>query len=394
MYSMKRTTTPVPRKWASKSISVWSLTPRCTTVLILMGARPARRACSMPSSTSLTPPKPPLIFAKTSGSSVSRLTVIRCRPAALSSLAYLASSMPLVVSAMSSMPGSCVRSPIRSARLGRSSGSPPVMRIFLTPARTNTRARRRISSKSRRSLLFRKRYDSWKVSRGMQYGQRKLQRSMTEMRRSWMGRRSVSTGPRPVVPCRTAERGTTFSRTVIDPSPAEEPRDESFWIGIRARRKFHESIGARERGEVTGAVGRRGLGGGAAPVVGLEFHRQVESQRCLDLERGGDGDARRLPRRLAHGGAQRGQHVARQAHQCRHRVAGQREHRRSRLRNAEPHGFAGALRDVVEHQVHAQLLEHLGHQVHAAHGHAAREDQHVVRAQVEVEPLGELRLVV
>jgi hypothetical protein len=36
--------------------------------------------------------------------------------------------------------------------LGRSSGSPPVMRSFFTPARTNTRASRRISVKSSRSL--------------------------------------------------------------------------------------------------------------------------------------------------------------------------------------------------------------------------------------------------
>ena len=35
----------------------------------------------------------------------------------------------------------------------------------------------------------------------MQYGQRKLQRSITEMRRSWIGRRRVSSGPR-VVPDR------------------------------------------------------------------------------------------------------------------------------------------------------------------------------------------------
>ncbi len=52
MYSMNRTITPVPRKRSTRSSTVWSLTPRCTTALILMGSRPARRACSIPESTS------------------------------------------------------------------------------------------------------------------------------------------------------------------------------------------------------------------------------------------------------------------------------------------------------------------------------------------------------
>ena len=118
MYSMKRTITPVPRKRSTRSSTVWSLTPRCTTALILMGSRPARRACSMPASTSSTPPKPPLMRRKTSGSRLSRLTVMRFRPAAFSSKAYLASRTPLVVRATSSTPAMAVRSPMRSARFG------------------------------------------------------------------------------------------------------------------------------------------------------------------------------------------------------------------------------------------------------------------------------------
>ena len=42
MYSMKRTMTPVPRKCSTRSSTVWSLTPRSTTALTLMGDRPAR----------------------------------------------------------------------------------------------------------------------------------------------------------------------------------------------------------------------------------------------------------------------------------------------------------------------------------------------------------------
>jgi hypothetical protein len=42
MYSMKRTMTPVPRKCSTRSGTVWSLTPRwMTTVLIFSGVSPA-----------------------------------------------------------------------------------------------------------------------------------------------------------------------------------------------------------------------------------------------------------------------------------------------------------------------------------------------------------------
>ena len=41
MNSMKRRMWPVPRKWRARSTIWWSLTPFCTTQLILIGARPA-----------------------------------------------------------------------------------------------------------------------------------------------------------------------------------------------------------------------------------------------------------------------------------------------------------------------------------------------------------------
>ena len=52
---------------------------------VLNGIEHARRACSMPFSTSSTLPSPPLILEKTSGSVLSRLTVMRFSPAAFSS---------------------------------------------------------------------------------------------------------------------------------------------------------------------------------------------------------------------------------------------------------------------------------------------------------------------
>jgi len=50
---------------------------------------------------------------------------------------------------------------------------------------------------------------SWKVSRGMQYGQRKLHRSITEMRKSRRGLPSVSRG------AEREPKGTTTSVVAI-----------------------------------------------------------------------------------------------------------------------------------------------------------------------------------
>src|SRR5687768_14271653 len=94
---------------------------------------------------------------------------------------------------------------------------------------------------------------------------------MTEIRRSWMGRRNVSTGVRPkVITC-----------SVLTRSPAEEPRHESFRKGVGSGRKFDEAVGAGQCREVTGAIGGAGFGRSTAPVVVAEFHRQIERQRRL-----------------------------------------------------------------------------------------------------------------
>src|SRR3990172_439898 len=51
MNSMKRTMWPLPLKWRAIGTIESSLTPRLTTMLILMGPRPALAAASMPSRT-------------------------------------------------------------------------------------------------------------------------------------------------------------------------------------------------------------------------------------------------------------------------------------------------------------------------------------------------------
>ena len=67
------------------------------------------------------------------------------------------------------------------------------MRAFVTPNSENNLVRRAISSKERISSRGRNSYASPNISAGMQYGQRKLQRSVTEMRRSRIGLLIVST---------------------------------------------------------------------------------------------------------------------------------------------------------------------------------------------------------
>ena len=132
-----------------------SFTPRCTTALILIGVSPAFSAASMPSSTRATSPRSPLMREKTASSRLSRLTVIRRRPASASACARCASSMPFVVSAMSRMPSIFASESTSAGRSVRSSGSPPVMRSFSTPSRTKMRASRSISSKLRISAFGR-----------------------------------------------------------------------------------------------------------------------------------------------------------------------------------------------------------------------------------------------
>src|SRR5215469_15179245 len=112
----------------------------------------------------------------------------------------------------------------------------------------------------------------------MQYGQRKLQRSMTEMRRSRIGRAKVSRGAASV------RSGTMTSRLdmaynsmstarakghwrraqpdwwghgpPLQPSrPAVQARHEALGVGIGPWRELHEPVRARERGKVPRAVG-------------------------------------------------------------------------------------------------------------------------------------------
>ena len=89
-----------------------------------------------------------------------------------------------MVSERSSIPGTAASIDTSFGKSRRTSGSPPVRRSSLTPISASTRTRRSISSKLRMSL----RSSHGNPSAGMQYWQRKLQRSVTDTRRSVMQR--------------------------------------------------------------------------------------------------------------------------------------------------------------------------------------------------------------
>jgi hypothetical protein len=74
-------------------------------MLIFTGVRPAARAASMPASTAASGARASLIAVKTAGSSASKLTVTRLRPASRKARALRAKSVPFVVRARSSISG-------------------------------------------------------------------------------------------------------------------------------------------------------------------------------------------------------------------------------------------------------------------------------------------------
>ena len=82
-----------------------SFTPRFTTMLILIGSRPAAAAASMPSITFATGKSASFMARKVASSSESRLTVTRCKPACFSATAFFASSEPFVVKVSSAPSG-------------------------------------------------------------------------------------------------------------------------------------------------------------------------------------------------------------------------------------------------------------------------------------------------
>ena len=129
---------------------------RATALSLIL--RPARSAASMPAMTWEKSPQR-VMALKRSAFSVSSEMLMRRTPRSLSSSAYFGSWLPLVVSVNSSSASDRKwreRAWKSQMMFLRTSGSPPVMRIFLTPLAMNTEQSRSSSSSVSKSFLGRK----------------------------------------------------------------------------------------------------------------------------------------------------------------------------------------------------------------------------------------------
>ena len=136
MASMNLRVNPWRWQYATMSCTSWSLTPRITTMLILIGTKPASRAASIPSSTLCS--SPPVSCLNVGACRESRLMFRRVIPDDFRSCANLPSREALVLSERSSIPGMAPSRVTISVSSGRTRGSPPVRRIWLTPRPLNT----------------------------------------------------------------------------------------------------------------------------------------------------------------------------------------------------------------------------------------------------------------
>jgi hypothetical protein len=123
-----------------------------------------------------------VISKKRSCCSESMETLKRLMPASTSAAASRSSRKPFVVTARSSSSGTAARAAARRGNSRRTSGSPPVRRTERMPICASRRTTRSISSNDRTAA----RSSHGSPSAGMQYWQRKLQRSVTDT----AGRRS------------------------------------------------------------------------------------------------------------------------------------------------------------------------------------------------------------
>ena len=128
-----------------------SLTPGMTTILSLMGEKPASCAASRPAMTSSIESRP-VICVMHSLSKLSRLIFKRVTPAARNAFACLGSCVPFVDRDRSRMPGRALMRAASSGKLRRKSGSPPVSRTREVPRRPNAPMTRSISSNVSQSL--------------------------------------------------------------------------------------------------------------------------------------------------------------------------------------------------------------------------------------------------
>mmetsp|Transcript_902 Transcript_902/g.1878 ORF Transcript_902/g.1878 Transcript_902/m.1878 type:complete len:286 (+) Transcript_902:415-1272(+) len=147
MYSMKRTSIERTRDISANSSSSSSLVPAMRTQLTFRGSRPRESARSIASNTRWSPSRR-VRSIKRWRSSVSSDRLSRSSPLATSDGSIRGRAMPLDVIAIWRRPNgrSSFRAETISGRSRRTVGSPPVNRILSTPAPTNSRASRNVSS--------------------------------------------------------------------------------------------------------------------------------------------------------------------------------------------------------------------------------------------------------
>ncbi|MBP2678232.1 MAG: hypothetical protein H6Q82_1297 [Deltaproteobacteria bacterium] len=143
--SMNRTLIGISRAIVKKSSTSPRSRPCRSTTLIFTGESPARRAAAIPSRTFGRVSRR-VISAYRSRRIVSRLMLMRERPASRNAAAISGSAVPLVVIPRSRTPGIPATRRTNGTIPRRTSGSPPVIRTFRTPRETATRTVRISSS--------------------------------------------------------------------------------------------------------------------------------------------------------------------------------------------------------------------------------------------------------
>ena len=264
----------------------------------------------------------------------------------------------------------------RAAAVRRPSGAACVRR-----APAASRASRVISSNVRRSADLQEPVRSWNVDCGMQYGQRKLHRSMTEMRRSWIGRPSRS---------RTAPTGrqrrsrSALSVSSCMASPPVERRD----VPRRAVRAGPAAVRRSRRcpsSEMKSPEPRVGRGIATRPSVGLcsictgrKNHSAGFTVKCrAERHVFGRARARAAASRSSAGTTYRSRQTSADTG-----LPG----RPNTVCPAGPMpnqiGLPGRCATLWNTSRHAEFAQHARHVIEAPHRDAAGQHDHVVRREV------------
>src|SRR3954471_21261858 len=292
MNSMKRITYGLRRASSASAGTSCSVKPLIATQLTLIGRSSGYRSASSRPASTLSSASRRVSSAKRVWLSESSETLMRLRPASTSGPASRSRRTPFVVSERSSTPGITASIRTRSGRSRRIRGSPPVSRTSETPIAASRRTSRAVSS----NVSTSSRGSHCSPSAGMQYVQRKLHLSVTEMRTLSICRPQLSTSgsTRPGYP-----RSRALGRCALGPDLGELDdggRGEAHVLDADPLALAVGLLAAREE------VRRRQALLGQRRAVGAAADRRLarlESEAPDRLFRGGD-DLRPLQQLVAH----------------------------------------------------------------------------------------------